>query len=611
MKKSDLFAMAWENLRNRKTRTRLTIAGVVVGTCAIIIMVSIGVGIDKMITSQYQSDSTLNKITVYPMGDYTNDSGEVQKEMPFDDSAVNYFSKLNNVKTVVPTLEVSSYINISHGKYTYNSSVYGIPLKEMEMLGYKTDQGGFDKYREKNAALFGNQIIQFFSDSQGNNPKYKYDENYNISESEFDFMKDTFTFCAKNQNSDSEGGNYSLTQENGNDESSTGSPSQPSTGSSSQQSNGGTQRFNVIGTLKKASNDSEAATAIYVDLDLAKKIINESIRLSNIRNYKLTYSSINVYCNDSKDVAAVKKEIQDKGYSCSTDDEGLQEQKKVMRVVQLILGAIGAVSMFVAAFGISNTMVMSVFERTKEIGIMKVLGCDIKDIKDMFLYEAGIIGLFGGTIGIIISYIISIIANLVAKKVMSGMIDTSMGAKICVSSIPLWLAVLGIAFSVGVGVLAGLIKAKRRRPMSETKNIKKSLAKAIFILYLLLVWLFFIDRGLIIHKLFGAYWQFIRPLGFRSINLSPSFSTMLSEGKDVFVLNLAAFIPMGFFICLFTKGKSKYKHVYLIFAIPVLIELLQYIFATGALDINDIILNVISGIIGVTAYAIIHKIKQR
>lgn len=471
MKKSDLFAMAWQNLRNRRTRTRLTIAGVVVGTCAIIIMVSIGVGIDKMITSQYQSDSTLNKITVYPMGDYTNDSGEVQKEMPFDDSAVNYFSKLNNVKTVVPTLEVSSYINISHGKYTYNSSVYGIPLKEMEMLGYKTDQGGFDKYREKNAALFGNQIIQFFSDSQGNNPKYKYDENYNISESEFDFMKDTFTFCAKNQNSDSEGGNYSLTQENGNDESSTVSPSQPSNCSSSQPSNGGTQRFNVIGTLKKASNDSEAATAIYIDLDLAKQIVNESIRLSNIRNYKLTYSSINVYCNDSKDVAAVKKEIQDKGYSCSTDDEGLQEQKKVMRVVQLILGAIGAVSMFVAAFGISNTMVMSVFERTKEIGIMKVLGCDIKDIKDMFLYEAGIIGLFGGTIGIIISYIISIIANLVAKKVMSGMIDTSMGAKICVSSIPLWLAVLGIAFSVGVGVLAGLSPANKSVKVSALTAI--------------------------------------------------------------------------------------------------------------------------------------------
>ena len=147
--------------------------------------------------------------------------------------------------------------------------------------------------------------------------------------------------------------------------------------------------------------------------------------------------------------------------------------------------------------------------------------------------------------------------------------------------------------------------------MKKTKNIKKSLAKIIFILYLLLVWLFFIDRGLIIHKLFDAYWQFIRPLGFRSINLFPSFSTILGEGKAVLLLNLTAFIPMGFFICLFTKGKSKYKHVYLIVLIPIIIEVLQYIFATGALDINDIILNVISGIIGVTAYAIIHKIKQR
>lgn len=146
--------------------------------------------------------------------------------------------------------------------------------------------------------------------------------------------------------------------------------------------------------------------------------------------------------------------------------------------------------------------------------------------------------------------------------------------------------------------------------MKKTKNIKKSLAKIIFILYSLLVWLFFIDRGLIIHKLFGAYWQFIRPLGFRSINLIPSFSTMLSEGKAVLLLNLTAFIPMGFFICLFTKGKSKYKHVYLIVLIPIIIEVLQYIFATGALDINDIILNVISGIIGIIAYVVINKITK-
>lgn len=468
MKKSDLFAMAWQNLRNRKTRTRLTIAGVVVGTFAIIIMVSIGIGIDKMITSQYQNSSTLNKITVYSMDDSSDDmsadgtgTGSETKQMPFDDSAVSYFSKIDKVKAVVPTLEISQYAKISRGKYTYSSTIYGIPLKEMEALGYKTEQGDFRKAGEKNACLAGKDTVTSFYDVQGNPPKYKYDSDYNVTDCELDLMKDSITISAKNQNSDSSDSYNSSTSIDQNGQSN----------STNQQENGGVQKLNIIGTLKQTSNDYESSSAMYIDLDKAKQIVAQSNRLSSVKNYKLQYSSISVYCNDAKDVAQVKKELQSKGYSCSTDDEGLQQQKKVMRVVQLILGAIGAVSMFVAAFGISNTMVMSVFERTKEIGIMKVLGCDIKDIKDMFLYEAGIIGLFGGTIGIIISYIISIIANLVAKQVMSGMVDASSGVKICVSSIPLWLAILGIAFSVAVGVLAGLSPANKSVKVSALTAI--------------------------------------------------------------------------------------------------------------------------------------------
>lgn len=461
MKKSDLLAMAWQNLRNRRTRTKLTIAGVVVGTCAIIIMVSIGIGIDKMITSQYEADSTLNKISVYSMGDYTNESGETQQEMPFDDSAVSYFSKIDKVKAVVPTLEISQYAKISRGKYTYSSSIYGIPLKEMEALGYKTEQGDFRKAGEKNACLAGKDTVTSFYDVQGNPPKYKYDSDYNVTDCELDLMKDSITISAKNQNSDSSDSYNSSTSIDQNGQSN----------STSQQENGGVQKLNIIGTLKQTSNDYEASSAIYIDLDYAKQLVAQSNRLSSVKNYKLQYSSISVYCNDAKDVAEVKKELQSKGYSCSTDDEGLQQQKKVMRVVQLILGAIGAVSMFVAAFGISNTMVMSVYERTKEIGIMKVLGCDIKDIKNMFLYEAGIIGMFGGVIGITISYIISIAANLVAKQVMERMGDISQGMKVCVSSIPPWLAIAGIVFAIGVGVLAGLSPAKRSVKVSALTAI--------------------------------------------------------------------------------------------------------------------------------------------
>ena len=170
-------------------------------------------------------------------------------------------------------------------------------------------------------------------------------------------------------------------------------------------------------------------------------------------------------------VGAVKDKIKQAGFSCYSDDEELEYTKKVMMVVQLVLGAIGAISMFVAAFGISNTMVMSVYERTKEIGIMKVLGCDIKDIKSLFLYEAGTIGFMGGTIGIIISYIISITANLIARAVVNSFGEMEDGLLICVSSIPWWLAVSGILFSILIGVVAGLAPANRSVKVSALTAI--------------------------------------------------------------------------------------------------------------------------------------------
>lgn len=142
------------------------------------------------------------------------------------------------------------------------------------------------------------------------------------------------------------------------------------------------------------------------------------------------------------------------------------------------------------------------------------------------------------------------------------------------------------------------------------KNVKR-LSVILFIIYLFLVWVFFIDRGLIIHELTGAYLSFIRPLRFHTTNFIPSVSAMLNEGKAVLLLNLTAFIPMGFFICCFTRGNNKYKNISFVVLIPIVIEILQYIFATGALDINDIILNTVSGLIGVLIFAIIKKLIKK
>ncbi len=135
-----------------------------------------------------------------------------------------------------------------------------------------------------------------------------------------------------------------------------------------------------------------------------------------------------------------------------------------MATIQAVLGGIGAVSLFVAAIGITNTMMMSIYERTKEIGVMKVLGCDLRNIRTLFLMEAGFIGLIGGIIGLVLSFTISAVMNKLAQaseEYMNG-----------ISYIPLWLSGLSLIFAILVGMIAGFFPARRAMKLSPLAAIR-------------------------------------------------------------------------------------------------------------------------------------------
>ena len=84
------------------------------------------------------------------------------------------------------------------------------------------------------------------------------------------------------------------------------------------------------------------------------------------------------------------------GYTTENEKEYLDTIQKYLKMVQLLLGGIGAIALIVAVIGISNTMTTSVFDRINEIGVLKVLGCDPDELQLLFLTEAGIIGAAGG-----------------------------------------------------------------------------------------------------------------------------------------------------------------------------------------------------------------------
>ena len=164
-----------------------------------------------------------------------------------------------------------------------------------------------------------------------------------------------------------------------------------------------------------------------------------------------------------KYVEEVQEQIRALGLQPQSNMEWMESVEESSRMIQLVLGGIGAVSLFVAAIGIANTMMMSIYERTKEIGIIKVLGCDMAAIRNMFLTEAGFIGLGGGVAGLLLSYIISAVINFVIKdSYYSG-----------ISYIPVYLSLLALGFAVLIGMLAGLfpaLRAMRLSPLAAIRN---------------------------------------------------------------------------------------------------------------------------------------------
>lgn len=143
-------------------------------------------------------------------------------------------------------------------------------------------------------------------------------------------------------------------------------------------------------------------------------------------------------------------------------------------MIQAVLGGIGAMSLLVAALGITNTMVMSIYERTREIGVMKVLGCLLTDIRKLFLWEAGIIGFTGGVVGLLLSILASFLLNRFGGD-LGGLLGGGYapdGTRLPISVIPVWLAVSSVGFATLVGLLSGFYPANRAMKLSALEAIR-------------------------------------------------------------------------------------------------------------------------------------------
>ena len=227
------------------------------------------------------------------------------------------------------------------------------------------------------------------------------------------------------------------------------------------------EKLNIAGIFKKSTG--EFGYSAYANIEQVIKWYKEIQKKNSKKTQQFEYESIWVSVDEPDNVEMVQNEIKNLGYTAYSMGDQLSSVKNVSNTLQLILGGIGAVSLLVSAIGIANTMIMSIYERTKEIGVMKVLGCLITDIRKIFLFEATIIGFCGGVLGIGLSYLISHILNKYAPEIgsMIGMESTTK-----ISVIPLWLSFSAVIFAMLIGIVSGLYPAKKATKIKPLEAIR-------------------------------------------------------------------------------------------------------------------------------------------
>ncbi len=444
----DLLRMSVSNLFKRKVRTILTVLGVVIGVASIVVMVSLGLGLNKATMEQISSYASLTSVQVQEPWDTEGVSDKDKKHL--DDALMEELMNIPHVVSVDPYLNMP--LLAKYGVYEGYIDLQATTLEALENMNIEVGQGTLPQKDAGELQLFfGNMAVRQFYKTTGGD--YNWDDIPDI-----DLMHDPIIYILDRDA-------YYSSMGGGTDEN--GKPyKKPKK-----------HLFTAVGMVAgDLDTYNSYSYSTYCDIEelipLLKKefkgrVIPGQPTTSKGKPYKeLYYTQLVVNVDDMENVTDVAQAISDMGYQAYNDAEWIESNQQQMRMIQAVLGGIGAVSLFVAAIGITNTMMMSIYERTKEIGIIKVLGCDLRNIRTMFLLEAGFIGFLGGVVGLLLSYSLSGGINYLVAQ------SPDMGMEGGISYIPFWLALLSMGFAILVGMVAGFFPARRAMKLSPLAAIR-------------------------------------------------------------------------------------------------------------------------------------------
>ena len=384
--------MAFEGMVANKVRTFLTMLGIIIGVGAVIAMVSLGLGMQEKVKDNITSMGS-NLLIVMSGGRTANGqriaSGSGAKLTYEDAKAIE--KNVDGIKYVAPGVQAS--YQLVAGNQNWNSQVQGIPPNVLEIRNYQISEGRMYTQNDMNSrervCVIGKTVADnLFPDGKAVGQIMR------INKAPFIVI-------------------------------------------------------GVLATKGQSSMGQDQDDVVFVPLTTAMQRL---MGLTYIRNITIQCENENTVSQVQSDVVTLLR-VRHKIRTGEDDDFTVRDLTEIIKTAQettgsitLLLAIIAGISLLVGGIGIMNIMLVSVTERTREIGIRKALGATYHDILLQFLVESMVIGVTGGTTGMILGTIISVIA----AKIIGWPVVVSIAATI-----------ISVVFSVGIGLFFGLYPAKK------------------------------------------------------------------------------------------------------------------------------------------------------